>query len=220
MRDWQGYSKGCGIVEFETAADAQRAILEMNNKDLNGRLIFCREDRDDYKINGGAGRGASNRGRGRGFSRGFGRGRGNFGGRGFRGGAVHAFGRGGGRGGFYGGTGGRGGRGGGAPFYAHNGGGGGYHTAQPDFGGSLLKVGNLPFSSTAQDLRNMFSEFGELTGAKIFYSQGRSIGTGLVGFVDDAMAQAALAALNGTGVYGRELEIRRWQENPPSQSQP
>ena len=64
---------------------------------------------------------------------------------------------------------GRGGRGGGAPFYAHNGGGGGYHTAQPDFGGSLLKVGNLPFSSTAQDLRNMFSEFGELTGAKIFY---------------------------------------------------
>lgn len=43
-------SKGCGIVEFSTQAEAQYAIATLNNSDLKGRPIFVREDRE-----GGAG---------------------------------------------------------------------------------------------------------------------------------------------------------------------
>ena len=41
--DMHGRSKGCGIVEFEEAADAARAIAELNDTDMNGRLIMVRE---------------------------------------------------------------------------------------------------------------------------------------------------------------------------------
>lgn len=41
-----GRSKGCGIVEYASARDAQTAIAELNNSDLNGRSIFVREDRE------------------------------------------------------------------------------------------------------------------------------------------------------------------------------
>eukprot|EP00555_Chaetoceros_dichaeta_P015713 CAMPEP_0198258294 /NCGR_PEP_ID=MMETSP1447-20131203/7762_1 /TAXON_ID=420782 /ORGANISM="Chaetoceros dichaeta, Strain CCMP1751" /LENGTH=174 /DNA_ID=CAMNT_0043945381 /DNA_START=80 /DNA_END=601 /DNA_ORIENTATION=+ len=40
-----GRSKGCGIVEFENAEGASRAVLTLNDTDLLGRQIFVREDR-------------------------------------------------------------------------------------------------------------------------------------------------------------------------------
>lgn len=40
-----GRSKGCGIVEFETAEGAQRALL-LNDTELMERQIFVREDRE------------------------------------------------------------------------------------------------------------------------------------------------------------------------------
>lgn len=42
-----GRSKGCGIVEFETAEGASRAVLTLNDTELMGRQIFVREDRED-----------------------------------------------------------------------------------------------------------------------------------------------------------------------------
>eukprot|EP00930_Biecheleria_cincta_P075843 TRINITY_DN63048_c0_g1_i1.p2 TRINITY_DN63048_c0_g1~~TRINITY_DN63048_c0_g1_i1.p2 ORF type:complete len:323 (+),score=64.82 TRINITY_DN63048_c0_g1_i1:44-1012(+) len=39
-------SKGCGLVEFATAADARRAIRELSDTMLRGRQIFVREDRE------------------------------------------------------------------------------------------------------------------------------------------------------------------------------
>ena len=47
MEDGTGRSKGCGIVEFETAAEAQQAIDTLTDTDLNGRNIWIREDRED-----------------------------------------------------------------------------------------------------------------------------------------------------------------------------
>jgi len=41
-----GRSKGCGIVEFSNAAEAQKAIQELNDTMLNGRQIYVREDRE------------------------------------------------------------------------------------------------------------------------------------------------------------------------------
>ncbi len=41
-----GRSKGCGLVEYQTADEAQRAIQELNDTELMGRMIFVREDRE------------------------------------------------------------------------------------------------------------------------------------------------------------------------------
>jgi RNA recognition motif-containing protein len=50
LEDHEGRSKGCGIVEYDNAHAAMRAIRELNNTDLKGRLIFVREDREDKKM--------------------------------------------------------------------------------------------------------------------------------------------------------------------------
>eukprot|EP00939_MAST-03C_sp_MAST-3C-sp1_P000224 g224.t1 len=42
-----GKSSGGGVVEFASARDARRAIDEMHDTDLDGRMIFVREDRED-----------------------------------------------------------------------------------------------------------------------------------------------------------------------------
>lgn len=46
MRDASGRSKGCGIVEYRTAMEAQTAINTLLDTELKGRLIFVREDRE------------------------------------------------------------------------------------------------------------------------------------------------------------------------------
>lgn len=42
-----GRSKGCGIVEYEDAADARKAIRDLHETELDGRQIFLREDREE-----------------------------------------------------------------------------------------------------------------------------------------------------------------------------
>lgn len=66
-----GRSRGCGIVEFASPADASHAIATLNDTELKGRLIFVREDREEEGFSGGAaaagaGRGAAGAGAGRG----------------------------------------------------------------------------------------------------------------------------------------------------------
>jgi len=46
MTEGDGRSKGCGIVEYATAAEAQEAISTLTDSDLKGRMIFVREDRE------------------------------------------------------------------------------------------------------------------------------------------------------------------------------
>ena len=41
-----GRSKGCGLVEFALAEEAQLAITTLNDTELKGRTIFVREDRE------------------------------------------------------------------------------------------------------------------------------------------------------------------------------
>lgn len=70
-----GRSKGCGIVTYHNATDAARAVRDLQDSTLNGRQIFCREDREQPGAAPSRGRG----GRGGGFRSG---GRGGRGGRG------------------------------------------------------------------------------------------------------------------------------------------
>lgn len=59
MEETNGRSKGCALVEFATPHEAQSAIATMNDSELDGRLIFVREDREG---GGGGGGGGGDRG--------------------------------------------------------------------------------------------------------------------------------------------------------------
>lgn len=59
-------SKGCGIVEFENPEDAMSAIQTLNDSEFDGRVIFVREDREDFEIKppgGGGGAAAAQKGK-------------------------------------------------------------------------------------------------------------------------------------------------------------
>eukprot|EP00301_Raphidiophrys_heterophryoidea_P002570 c11199_g1_i2.p1 GENE.c11199_g1_i2~~c11199_g1_i2.p1 ORF type:complete len:177 (+),score=25.70 c11199_g1_i2:121-651(+) len=46
-----GRSKGCGVAEFSTPEDAENAIRTLTDTELDGRLIFVREDRESADSN-------------------------------------------------------------------------------------------------------------------------------------------------------------------------
>ena len=46
LTSYDGRSKGCGVVEFASVGEAQKAVDELNNTELMGRQIFVREDRE------------------------------------------------------------------------------------------------------------------------------------------------------------------------------
>ena len=46
MMGADGRSKGCALVEYQSAAEAQRAIEELTDTEIMGRKIFVREDRE------------------------------------------------------------------------------------------------------------------------------------------------------------------------------
>lgn len=46
LEEANGRSKGCGLVEYGTEDEANCAIATLNNTELEGRLIFVREDRE------------------------------------------------------------------------------------------------------------------------------------------------------------------------------
>jgi RNA recognition motif-containing protein len=73
-----------------------------------------------------------------------------------------------------------------------------------------LFVGNLPYEFTEDDLRNLFSSYGEVSYAKIITDRetGRSKGFGFVELPEEAATQA-ISEVNGKkiGSEGREREI-------------
>jgi cold-inducible RNA-binding protein len=72
-----------------------------------------------------------------------------------------------------------------------------------------LYVGNLSFNTSEERLRELFSEHGEVTSATLVMDRetGRPRGFGFVEFADAAAGQAAIEALNGTNVDGRDLTV-------------
>jgi RNA recognition motif-containing protein len=70
-----------------------------------------------------------------------------------------------------------------------------------------LYVGNLPFGTTADDLREEFSKHGTVTSAQIITDRetGRSRGFGFVEMGDGA--DEAVAQLNGAMFQGRTLTV-------------
>jgi RNA recognition motif-containing protein len=75
--------------------------------------------------------------------------------------------------------------------------------------GLQVVVQGLPWAYTGDDLRPLFAEFGEVTGAEVVMGRdGRSRGYGTVRFADAAGAAAAIAGKHGTDLEGRTLTVK------------
>ena len=72
-----------------------------------------------------------------------------------------------------------------------------------------IYVGNLTWDATADDLLALFQEHGNVARAQVITDRetGRSRGFGFVEMNDDAEAQKAIEALNGTNFRGRPLTV-------------
>lgn len=72
-----------------------------------------------------------------------------------------------------------------------------------------IYVGNLPWSTTTDDLYAMFQQYGAVARAQIVTDRetGRSRGFGFVEMVNEAEANAAIEALNNQPMNGRPLTV-------------
>ena len=77
-----------------------------------------------------------------------------------------------------------------------------------------LYVGNLPFSTTEEDLREMFEQHGPTVSVRVITDRetGRSRGFGFVEFEEESNAEKALQALNGMDMGGRSLRVNEAQD--------
>jgi RNA recognition motif-containing protein len=155
-----GRSKGWGLVEFADPSSAQEAINTLNDRELLGRKIFIREDREPPGSTGGAGLGGTRTPR--------------------------------------------------QPKPAGERPPRRLPAAKPRddvSSGTALFVGNLPWSTTWQQLKDMFAEYNvKYADVKSGYD-GRSRGYGIVRFDTEEDANAALA-LNSYEIEGREIIVR------------
>ena len=82
-----------------------------------------------------------------------------------------------------------------------------------------IYVGNLPYSIDRDQLREIFAAYGEVAAARIVNDRetGRSKGFGFVEMADNAQAQAAIEALNGSDIGGRKAVVN---EARPREARP
>src|SRR5437773_5281584 len=72
-----------------------------------------------------------------------------------------------------------------------------------------IYVGNLSFQTTDADLKDMFSELGQVESVQIITDRdtGRSKGFGFVEMSDDEAAEKAITRFNGQEVNGRAMIV-------------
>ena len=72
-----------------------------------------------------------------------------------------------------------------------------------------IYVGNLPYGIRDDELMELFTEYGQVSSAKVVMDRdtNRSKGFGFVEMDDDKAAQTAIDALNGKDMSGRALRV-------------
>jgi RNA recognition motif-containing protein len=74
-----------------------------------------------------------------------------------------------------------------------------------------IYVGNLSYSMTDEDLRELFAAFGEVASASVIMDKfsGQSKGFGFVEMPDEVEAAAAINGLNDQDVMGRRIKVNQ-----------
>jgi cold-inducible RNA-binding protein len=72
-----------------------------------------------------------------------------------------------------------------------------------------LYVGNLSYNTTEEVLRTLFAEFGQIESVKVIIDRdtGRPKGFAFVEMATEEAAQAAIQALNGKSIDGRQIRV-------------
>ncbi|ACD89199.1 RNP-1 like RNA-binding protein [Chlorobium limicola DSM 245] len=72
-----------------------------------------------------------------------------------------------------------------------------------------IYIGNLPYSVTEDDLRDVFSQFGQVDSANIITDKfsGRSKGFGFVDMPIDGEAREAIESMNDKDLKGRTIKV-------------
>jgi len=80
-----------------------------------------------------------------------------------------------------------------------------------------IYVGNLPYKAQEDEIRDMFTSFGDVASVRIItdHETGRSKGFGFVEMADDEQAKAAIEELNGVEMLGRPLTVNEARPRAP-----
>ena len=84
--------------------------------------------------------------------------------------------------------------------------------------GKKLYVGNLPFSSTEEELRELFGRHGSVESVSVITDRetGRPRGFAFVEMSEPSAATDAIRALDGTQLGGRALKVNEAQDKARS----
>ena len=80
-----------------------------------------------------------------------------------------------------------------------------------------IYVGNLAFSTTDHDLRQLFEPYGVVDASRVIMDRdtGRSKGFGFIEMPDSAAAKAAIQGLQGKDLEGRTLTVNEAKPREP-----
>lgn len=83
-----------------------------------------------------------------------------------------------------------------------------------------IYVGQLPYSVTEEELREMFAQFGEVVSLNIIMDRhtGQSKGFGFVEMPNNSEADQAIKGLNKSMVKGREIKVNQAEERRKKKS--
>jgi RNA recognition motif-containing protein len=82
-----------------------------------------------------------------------------------------------------------------------------------------IYVGNLPWSTSEDELYDLFAPYGEVTRATIISDRdsGRSKGFGFVEMANKDEAETAINALDGSELSGRDIRVNEARPRPERQ---
>lgn len=85
-----------------------------------------------------------------------------------------------------------------------------------------LYVGNLPFSTSEEEIKSMFAPYGEIVDVKLITDRysGRSKGFAFVEFATEDQARAAVEALHDTDMGGRKMAVNIAKPPRPRENRP
>ena len=80
-----------------------------------------------------------------------------------------------------------------------------------------IYVGNLPYTTTEEELRELAAPYGELTSCTVIIDRetGRSRGFGFIEMASDEEAEALIEGMNGNNMGGRMLTVNKARPRAP-----